>query len=320
MQADPIRSPARAQDLILRHRVKDYKAGDLEKRYSSLDIEEDVLYAYGFLPYANWKLMHPRSTAGLTATERRILAITCEHGELHPKDLEPHLGKERTINAWGGYSKSTTRMLEDLHYRGILRVAARRDGIKIYAIAPELEQHLSPEQRLRELALLITRILAPVPITTLRSVLNHLRYCAPTLLERRSVLKDLLSAGLLESVHVEGVEYVYPASLKYQGEVGEVVRFLAPFDPIVWDRRRFEHFWDWAYRFEAYTPAPKRKYGYYALPLLWVDRIVGWANVSTTGEKMSVTTGFLEPKTKRDSLFKQALADEIDRFRHFLDC
>ena len=49
VQADPIRSPARAQDLILRHRVENYKAGDLERHYRSLDIEEDYLYAYGFL-------------------------------------------------------------------------------------------------------------------------------------------------------------------------------------------------------------------------------------------------------------------------------
>ena len=53
------------------------------------------------------------------------------------------------------------------------------------------------------------------------------------------------------------------------------MRLLAPFDPIVWDRRRFELLWGWPYRFEAYTPVAKRKLGYYALPLLWRDRV--WA-------------------------------------------
>ena len=60
----------------------------------------------------------------------------------------------------------------------------------------------------------------------------------------------------------------------------ERVRFLAPFDPVVWDRRRFELFWGWAYRFEAYTPVRKRKLGYYALPLLWRDEVLGWANLT----------------------------------------
>lgn len=53
------------------------------------------------------------------------------------------------------------------------------------------------------------------------------------------------------------------------------VNFLAPFDPLVWDRRRFEHLWGWSYRFEAYTPPAKRVRGYYAMPLLWGERVIG---------------------------------------------
>jgi uncharacterized protein len=61
VQADPIRSPARAQDLILRHRVRDYQTGDLEQHYFSLNLEEDFLYAYGFMPRSTWALLHPSS-------------------------------------------------------------------------------------------------------------------------------------------------------------------------------------------------------------------------------------------------------------------
>ena len=50
VQADPIRAPARAQDLILRHRVAGYRVGDLERRFARLGLEEDFLYAYGFMP------------------------------------------------------------------------------------------------------------------------------------------------------------------------------------------------------------------------------------------------------------------------------
>jgi len=60
VQADPIRAPARAQDLILRHRVKDYHAGDLERRYATLGIEEDFFIIYGFVTKALSELMHPR--------------------------------------------------------------------------------------------------------------------------------------------------------------------------------------------------------------------------------------------------------------------
>src|SRR6266699_5395794 len=61
VQADPIRAPARAQDLTLRHRVKDYRAGDLERRYASLGVEEDTFINYGFVPGAVFALMHPRA-------------------------------------------------------------------------------------------------------------------------------------------------------------------------------------------------------------------------------------------------------------------
>src|SRR5215510_13162108 len=72
VQADPIRSPARAQDLILRHRVKGYRAGDLERRYAALDIEEDVLYAYGFIPRSIWQFLHPRNIRGMSQLEKKV--------------------------------------------------------------------------------------------------------------------------------------------------------------------------------------------------------------------------------------------------------
>src|SRR5215468_9049852 len=67
VQADPIRAPARAQDLILRHRVKDYHAGDLERLYPKLGIEEDFFVVYGFLSKRIHALMHPRAKAGVPA-------------------------------------------------------------------------------------------------------------------------------------------------------------------------------------------------------------------------------------------------------------
>src|SRR5882724_11536684 len=67
VQADPIRAPARAQDLILRHRVKDYRAGDLERRYAKLGIEEDVFINYGFVTKTVQALMHPRSDSCVPA-------------------------------------------------------------------------------------------------------------------------------------------------------------------------------------------------------------------------------------------------------------
>src|SRR5207249_7892482 len=78
VQADPIRAPARAQDLILRHRVKGYRAGDLERRYAALDVEEDYLYAYGFLSRPIWQLLHPRNARRMTTLEKKVFDVVRE--------------------------------------------------------------------------------------------------------------------------------------------------------------------------------------------------------------------------------------------------
>src|SRR5919106_6460940 len=91
VQADPIRAPARAQDLTLRHRAFGYRAGDLDAQYPGLEIEEDVFINYGFLPRDIHALMHPR-TAGARrgrAGNRRaqlVLDFVRERGEVHPRD------------------------------------------------------------------------------------------------------------------------------------------------------------------------------------------------------------------------------------------
>jgi uncharacterized protein len=93
---------------------------------------------------------------------------------------------------------------------------------------------------------------------------------------------------------------------------------LTPFDPIVWDRRRFELFWGWAYRFEAYTPAPKRKLGYYALPILWRDQVVGWGNLSVVNGKLVRSFGYVGGRVPRDPAYRRALEAELERIRMFL--
>jgi len=92
---------------------------------------------------------------------------------------------------------------------------------------------------------------------------------------------------------------------------------LAPFDPLVHDRTRFELLWGWAYRFEAYTPVAKRKFGYYALPLLWRDRVIGWANLAVKQGELAAELGYAGQQP-RERAFKRELAAELDRLRTFL--
>lgn len=324
VQADPIRSPARAQDLILRQRVENYRAGDLELHYLTLNLEEDVLYAYGFLHRDVWRLLHPRKTVDLPEFERKVLETIEKLGEIHPAELGTHFGRERVVNAWGGYSKATTRALENLHYRGLLRIARRANGIRVYEVAPSKPPMLSSaeqiplNERLRKLILVISNIFAPVTERCLQESLSLVRRSLPSPpANTKTIIAELLASGELEKQTIDGMGYLSPSGSLIE-EVPRTVRFLAPFDPLVWDRRRFEHFWGWAYRFEAYVPLAKRQRGYYAMPMLWGDDIIGWANAKVHKAVLNVDVGFVE-KVPTESDFSAELDGEIERLETFLN-
>ena len=309
VQADPIRAPAAAQDLILRHRVTGYRAGDLERRYAGLGIDEGYLLAYGFVPRALWHLLHPPRAAGLTSLERRVLEAVRARGQVHPKELA-ELGTRRAVNAWGGRSKVTTLALDELQHRGLIRVARREAGIRVYE--PVLERPPTAGGGLRRLVHTVATIMAPVPEPSLRAALGRLRRLG----DARAVLAELLREGALERRVVGSVPYVDPPG-EATPHVPRAVRFLAPFDPVVWDRLRFEHLWGWAYRFEAYTPVAKRVRGYYALPLLWGDRVIGWVNARVEGGALQVEPGFVGARP-RGAEFRRELEAEIARLAAFL--
>jgi uncharacterized protein YcaQ len=326
IQADPIRAPARAQDLILRHRVRGYRVGDLDRAFQRLRLEEDFLYAYGFMPAQTRHLLHPRADptdeAGVhrpDALAAAVLDYVRAAGPTHPRDLEARFGRDRAINGWGGFSKATTRALESLHHYGFLRIVRRQDGIRIYAAAPEPPPLLEAAERARQAVLLVARILAPVSLPSLAGALALMARRNPGLGPLTPVIRALLKAGELEQDIVEGERYLWPAGTaegRHQ-PVPRDVRILAPFDPLVWDRRRFEHFWGWAYRFEAYTPPARRRFGYYAMPLLWGDAVVGWANLTPVEGQLQVALGYAGPPP-RSQAFQRALEAELARFQRFL--
>jgi uncharacterized protein YcaQ len=320
VQADPIRAPARAQDLILRHRVKDYRAGELERRYASLSIEEDYLVNYGFLPREHVSLMHPRTsrrpwTAKHQTRAAAILEFIGQRGEVHPEDVEEHFAHGRVRNAWGGMSRASTALLDLMHYRGLLRIARRDNGIRVYALPRSTPLELSEHERARRLMHLALSLYGPVPERSLGTLASFLRVGAPHLrAEVRSTLKKLKAE--LPREELNGITWYWPSDdgPRLNAAPHEQVRLLAPFDPLVWDRRRFELLWGWAYRFEAYTPVSRRVRGYYALPVLWREEVIGWANVSTTGTEL----GYVSGAAPKEKAFKRELEAELSRLQIFL--
>jgi hypothetical protein len=331
VQADPIRAPARAQDLILRHRVKDYRVGDLERRYTKIGIAEDFFINYGFVTTSLQALMHPRSESCVPAegvqdwpAARRkkaqlLLDFVRERGTVHPREVDDHFSHGTVKNYWGGSSNATTHLMDAMHYRGLLRVVRRENGIRLYAAQqhePAPTDEMVCRERLDTLADAAISIYAPLPGKSLSFLLRRLRFAAP---QWQNEITNAIQRAKqrLSHARVDGVDWYWPAEKSIPREAQHKVRLLTPFDPVVWDRDRFELLWGWVYRFEAYTPAPKRKLGYYALPILWRNRVIGWSNLTVKDGELKADVGYVG-SLPRERAFQRELNDELDRLRLFL--
>ena len=276
-----------------------YVAGDLERHYPTLGIEEDFSCQLR-LP----KHRTPRVDASAQGAARwskatrdkadAVLAFVRERGTVHPREVDSHFKHGKVTNWFGGSSNASTELLDGMHYRGLLRVARRDAGTRVYAARdpwPVVNDRAQIRSRMDTMVDLIVATYAPLPSSTLSQLVHWLRLAAPQWAADRP--RALTHAKKrLGHARVDGIVWYWTANedpAAAQTLQDDRVWLLAPFDPVVWDRRRFERFWGWPYRFEAYTPAPKRKLGHYALPLLWRERVVGWANVS-------VESGVMRPE------------------------
>ena len=330
VQADPMRAPARAQDLILAQRVKDYRAGELERRYPRLAIEETFFFNYGFLPSETLPLLHPRGAppaydawdSKMQVRAQEVLAFVRQHGPTYPKDVQANFDHGR-IRRWGADLNVSNHLLEGLHYRGLLRVARREGGTRVYQTVAHPLREDSPEARLARaghLLDMVVRLYAPLPAASMLYVCRLLSNGVPHVATEVRQLQ-VHAKSRYAHAEVDGRLWFWP-----QGEnpgaarhqVDDRLRFLAPFDPVVWDRRRFQLFWNWEYKLEAYVPAHKRRMGHYAMPMLWGEQMPGWANLKVVDGRLQHELGFagLRP---RGSAFQRALDEALQQMQEFLE-
>ncbi len=330
VQADPMRAPARAQDLILLQRVKGYQAGDLEGRYPRLPIEEAFFINYGFLPRQDSALLHPRGApcewdgwdAKMQRHAQEVLAFVRGHGRTYPKDVQAHFNHGR-IKRWGADLNVSNHLLEGLHYRGLLRVARREAGTRVYEAAEPPPADDTPDARLaragRFLDILVS-LYAPLPATTLGYLCTLLRNGVSHL---KAEVRQLQQNAQSRYAHaeVDGRLWFWPRGedpLAARDSSDNRLRFLAPFDPVVWDRRRFQLFWGWEYKLEAYVPAHKRRMGHYAMPMLWGEQMLGWANLKAVDGRLRHELGFAGARP-RGRVFQLALEEALQHMQQFLD-
>jgi uncharacterized protein len=202
-------------------------------------------------------------------------------------------------------------------------VVRREAGTRVYQAIEPPPQDDSPEARLAragQLLDMVVQLYAPLPAASLGYLCGLLRYGVPHLAAEARQVQERAKSRYAHA-QVDGLLWFWPRGEKpvaARHPVDERLRFLAPFDPVVWDRRRFQLFWGWEYKLEAYVPAHKRRMGHYAMPMLWGEQILGWANLKVVDRRLQHELGFAGPQP-RGSAFQLALHKALQQMQEFLE-
>jgi uncharacterized protein YcaQ len=298
LQFDPIAVAGRNHDLVLHARVADYDPAWCDRLYESRQIFESYNKGLSFVPvseYAwfrgNLSLNAPRVLAENREVAERVLEQIRREGPLSALDFE----RERAATTdWFGMPTNVVReVLEAYAVTGVLGLA-RRDGNRRYY---DLLERLLPVEVLAH----------DVPLT--EQLMHKLlsRYRAHGLLGaagandvfsglgaakpdprwpgspgRNALREELVERGELVPVEVDGVRdkrFVVADEVEQleapPSPPSPSVALIPPFDPVVWDRRFLGDLFDFEYVWELFIPPPKRRWGWYVLPILFGDRLVG---------------------------------------------
>jgi uncharacterized protein YcaQ len=251
LQIDPISTVAPPQRLVLWSRLGSHDSGELDR----LLWEERKLFEWGAFiwPIEDFPLIRARmrrrrgkATYEQRGTEflrtnarfkRHLLRELEERGPLLSREIEADLMVSKDPHDWWG-SRKVTLMLELLQGRGVVAIVGRRGKQRVW----DLAERWYPEAE-------------SMPWPEARQLLEEKRFRA------------------LGVRFEKGEWQAHPDA--EDGPVPRRVTFLSPFDRLIHDRDRAEALWDFHYRLEMYVPKPKREYGYYVLPILRGDRLIG---------------------------------------------
>jgi uncharacterized protein len=319
LQIDTISVVARSPYLVLFSRLGAYDPRWLDELLAERLLFEYWAHEASFIPIEDYGLFRHRmlTPEGMgwkyrvhwVAEHRheldRVLTWIRERGEVRSADFERREGHEA---GWWGW-KPEKRALEYLLTAGEIMVARRQSFQRVYdlreRVHPEWTDALLPPQQEAEQQLVLRAVHA-LGVTQASWVADYYR------MDRRRTpahVRDLAAAGELLEVDVDGWDdaaYVHPAhwelaqSCTDGGTTASLTTLLSPFDPLVWDRGRARAVFHFDYRLECYTPAPKRRWGYYVLPVLRRGNLVARVDAKAHRRegRFEVKALYLEPSVR----------------------
>ena len=251
----------------------------------------------------------------------RIVAAVAELGPSTAGQIEEHLAAEPRRKKGTWWTRSDTKWVaEALFASGVLTTATRLGFARHYDLvervlpARVLARQVDDDEAVRELTL---RAATALGVGTEADIRDYFRLSAQQV---KPAIAGLLSAGEIERVDVDG--WSAPAYLRAGRTVPRVDRgtaLLCPFDPLIFFRPRVERLFGFHYRIEIYTPAAKRRYGYYVWPLLMDGRLVARVDLKAgrAADSLHVMGAFGEPDTPRRQVVA-ALAGQLESMASWL--
>lgn len=308
LQIDTINIVARSPYLVLFSRLGHYQPQWLDNALSQGELMEYWAHEACFLPRSDFALVRHRMLSPdkmgwkyrqtwmneHAAEIERLIAHIQENGPVRSADFEhPRKG----ASGWWEW-KPHKRHLEGLFTAGKVMVVERRNFQRVYdlthRVMPQWDDQRDLLTQEAAEALMLENSARSLGIFRPQWLADYYRLRQPVL---APVLEKWQREQIVTPVYVEtlGEMWLHNALLPLlsQAEEGRLQAshsaVLSPFDPVVWDRKRAEQLFNFSYRLECYTPAPKRQYGYFVLPLLHRGQLVGRMDA-----KMHRKTGVLE--------------------------
>ncbi|MBE6016263.1 MAG: winged helix-turn-helix domain-containing protein [Lachnospiraceae bacterium] len=352
IQFDPIDVCGNNPALTLQSRVKGFRKQMLQdllyKDRKLVDYADKELAIWPTEDWPYFSFYRERSRKlgetfdGLEELKEQAIAYIDENGPVN-SDTLPLEGRifwhssMHWSGNWHGQSPAARSVLEQLYTDGELIIHHKKGSRKFYDLAAKhLPEHvLSAENPCKdETELLCWRVLRRIGAVGLLWDKNTTAFLGININaeKRKSILAKLTDEGKICPVTVEGIKtpFYYLAEddalmkevVSGQADLKPRMSFIAPLDPLMWDKALIASLWDFTYAWEIYVPAAKRKYGYYTLPILYGDRFVGRIEpVPDRKEGVLRVKGlWWEPKVRQTKKLNTALERTLREFGKFNDC
>lgn len=352
IQYDPVDACGKNAELTLQSRVKGFR----KRMLSDLLYKDRMLVDYcdkelSIWPREDWpyfsgyrqrSILHGQGFPGIPELEKEAISYIREHGPVS-SDILPvegsiywHSSMHWSGN-WDKKSKAARSVLEQLYTDGVLLIHHKSGSRKYYDLAEKYfdEELLMAENPCRDdMEYLCWRIIRRIGAVGLLWNRNSSAWLGieMTVEQRNEAFTKLERDGVVILLRADGIKvplYMLSADVPLMESVqaGEAdtkarLEFLAPLDPMLWDRKLVEALWDYQYAWEIYTSAPKRKYGYYVLPMLYGQNLVGRMEAAVDRKNMTliVKNIWYEPNVRRTKKLDAAVNTAIRRLARFNEC